>query len=67
MELFTILIVIYAIWGFRCGWKFVDGRWETLEKPKMKLVKILVAFYIGLFVGVFKLAEHIFKLVNNLF
>lgn len=64
MGLFEILIVIYAIWGFRCGWKFVDGRWETLEKPAMKLVKIFAAFYIGLVVGAFKLMEHIFKLVN---
>ena len=64
MELFVILVVIYAIWGFRCGWRFVDGRWEVLEKPAMKIVKIIAAFYIGAVIGIFKLLEHIFKLVD---
>ena len=62
MNLLTIVFIIYAIWGWRYGWEFVDGRWEALENPKMKIIKVIAAFYIGVVVGVFKLIEHIFRL-----
>ncbi len=64
MDLFTFLIFIYSIWGFWCGWKFINGRWEALEKPGMKIIKVIVAFFIGLYMGILKLLEHIFKFVN---
>lgn len=62
MELFMVIIGIYSIWGLWCGWKFVDRRWAALEKPGMKIIKVIVAFYIGFVIGIFKLIEHIFKL-----
>ena len=64
MELFEVIIVIYSIWGFWCGWKYINGRWEVLEKPGMKLAKIIVAYFLGFVLGIFKFLEHLFKLVN---
>ena len=66
MDLFTILGVVYVIWGVWCGWKFIKGRWEALEKPTiaMKIVKIMIAICIGPIIGIFKLLEHVFKLMG---
>ena len=64
MTAFELIIIIYSIWGCWCGWKFIDGRWKVLEKPKIKILKLIVAFFVGFVIGLFKLLEHIFKLLD---
>lgn len=70
METILSLIAtgLYLFFAIRWGFRFINGRWTVLEKPKMKPLKIVVAVILGcLTLGIYlllwcvKKIEEIFK------
>lgn len=45
-----LILVIYLFFAIRWGVSFVDGRFEWLEQPNHKIIKIVVAAILGYFV-----------------
>ena len=46
-----LVILIYAFFSIRWGYRFVDGRWAWLESPDRKVLKFLVALFLGYFLA----------------
>ena len=42
-----IAIAVYSYFAVRWGFRFVDGRWEALERAEMKPIKIIVSIFLG--------------------
>lgn len=61
----ALLLLVYVVWSTYAGWKFISGRFEWLERDETvnKVVKGIVAFVIGQFIGAFYLIYLIMKLV----
>ena len=64
----TILVIAYLAWSLYSGWKFLTGRNEWLDQPKLpnKLAKFFVSGLVGVFVGVFYFFYWAFKLLGKL-
>lgn len=58
-----IALIVYGFWSVRWGIRFVDGRWAVLERPKMRIVKIVVSLVIGFVFGVVYLAARALKFI----
>ena len=61
--LVLVFLLIYSVLAIRWGYRFVDGRWEWLEKPNHKVIKIICAVVIGYVLSVINFLIWIIKFV----
>ncbi len=59
----VVLVAIYCVWSIRLGFRFVDGRWATLEAPNMKPIKMIISIVLGLSLGIFLIVARIIKFI----
>lgn len=59
--LIFVALVVYCVWSIRLGLRFVDGRWNVLEQPKNKKLKLFVSVVIGWLFGIVLIVLRIFK------
>lgn len=59
----AIVTIIYIILGVRWGIRFVDQRWEALEQPNRRWLKLLVSIVIGITLGILFFALRAMKLI----
>lgn len=64
--MFEIIAIIYCIWAFYSGWKFMDGRVAFLEQSgfQYKLLKLVAAYFVGIIYGAIYLLQIVLKLLN---
>lgn len=63
----VIIVGLYLFFGIRWGHRFVDGRWNWLEKPELKILKIVISVVIGTTFGIVMIFAAILKLVSKIF
>lgn len=44
-----LILAVYLFFAVRWGIRFVDGRWEWLDQPNHKIIKIVVSIILGYF------------------
>lgn len=61
-----IIVIAYAVWAMYSGYKVVSGKHEWLDKkaPVNMIVKGILSFIVGCFVGVFYLIYLILKFLG---
>jgi uncharacterized membrane protein YwzB len=49
----SIIVIVYMIWAIYSGWKFINGRFDFLEKKEAqyKILKVIIAILIGIVYG----------------
>ncbi len=61
--LVILLAIVYCVWSVRLGLQFVNGRWEALERPERRQVKIVVSVVLGLLLGAVLIVARIMKFI----
>ncbi len=61
----NIILIIYALWAYYSGWKWISGRFAFLEKEDVqyKILKAILGFCVGCVIGAFYLLYMVLKLV----
>lgn len=61
----NIIFIIYALWAYYSGWKWISGRFAFLEKEgvQYKILKAILGFCVGCVIGAFYLLYMVLKLV----
>ena len=61
----VLILLIYGVWAYYSGWKWVSGRYAFLEKDgiQYKILKAIVSLCVGYVIGAFYLLYMILKLI----
>lgn len=61
----NIIGAIYANWAYYSGWKWISGRFASLEKEgiQYKVLKAVIGFCVGCVIGAYYLLYMVLKLI----